>query len=277
MNKYTSAVIAVVILAVVFVLVTQLQGGKPATKNNQPTTTNSQMLDNGNNTKLRAEIVENSKGIGGYFTVPEAPGTYPGVVMVHEWWGLNDHMRDMAEQLAREGYAVLAVDLHKGKVATTPEQAKQYVGELKAAEAIENMQNAVKYLQSKGATKIASLGWCFGGGQALQLAVSGQKLDATVLYYGTPVTEAQKLALIKWPVLGIFGEVDTSIPVAKVNEFHTAMDDAGITNSVHIYPGVGHAFANPSGANYASEATRDAWAKTLAFLNQHLKTPTALR
>ena len=120
--------------------------------------------------------------------------------------------------------------------------------------------------------KIASLGWCFGGGQSLRLALA-EKLDATVIYYGNLVTNEDDLSRINWPVLGIFGEQDQSIPVTTVKEFESSLNKLGIKNSINVYPGVGHAFANPSGASYAPEATQDAWKKTLEiFLDTNLKT-----
>ena len=125
--------------------------------------------------------------------------------------------------------------------------------------------------KNKNAHKIASLGWCFGGGQALSLALSGENLDATVVYYGNLVTDQQRLSKIKWPVLGIFGDKDTSIPVGTVNEFRNSLTVLGIKNSIYIYPGVGHAFANPSGQNYSANETKDAWQKTLKFLDENLK------
>ena len=106
---------------------------------------------------------------------------------------------------------------------------------------------------------------------SLQLAVSGEELFATAIYYGSLVTDESKLSSIHWPVLGIFGEKDAGIPVTSVKLFETALDQLGVENEIHIYPGVGHAFANPSGMNYAPEATRDAWTKTLAFLEKYLK------
>ena len=105
----------------------------------------------------------------------------------------------------------------------------------------------------------------------MNFALSGNTLDATIIYYGQPVTNATQLSKISWPVLGIFGELDQSIPVEKVNEFQSALNQLGIQNEIVIYPGVGHAFANPSGASYAPEETKDAWQKTTDFLNKHLK------
>jgi carboxymethylenebutenolidase len=134
------------------------------------------------------------------------------------------------------------------------------------------MKAAADYLRNEeGATKIASLGWCFGGGQSLQLALSDEDLDATVIYYGSLVTDESKLSSIEQPILGIFGSKDTSIPVATVQQFDSALDNIGIENEIYIYEGVGHAFANPSGMNYAPEETKDAWDKTVSFLNRHMK------
>ena len=218
-----------------------------------------------------ADEVAYAGTVKGLFARPEAPGVYPGVVMIHEWWGLNENIKTMARTLASEGYEVLAVDLYDGKVATTAEEARALVGAVEKEKAVKNLKSAVEYLRKNGAPKIASLGWCFGGGQSLQLALSGEKLDATVIYYGTLVTDKSQLSKISFPVLGIFGGKDTSIPTSTVNTFRDTLTSLGVKNSVTIYPDVGHAFANPSGANYAPDETRDAWNKTLTFLSENLK------
>jgi carboxymethylenebutenolidase len=201
----------------------------------------------------------------------------PAVVMIHEWWGLNDNIKDMADELASEGYVVLAADLYNGEVATTPDKAMQLVGTVREnpEQAISNLQSAVQYLASLpnvNSSRIASLGWCFGGGQSLQLALNSEQnpLAATVIYYGNLVNDTNELSKINWPVLGIFGDQDQSIPVESVNAFEQALNETGITNEIYIYPGVGHTFANPSGDNYAPAETVDAWEKTLAFLKKYV-------
>jgi carboxymethylenebutenolidase len=201
----------------------------------------------------------------------------PAVIMIHENRGLNDNIKSMANTLAREGYVVLAVDLFKGQVAQTSQQAQQLAGSARSNSAltISNLQAAVKYVSSLpfvDSSKIASIGWCFGGGQSLQLALHSEQhpLVATILYYGTPlVTDKQELSKIKWPVLGIFGDKDQAIPLPNIQQFKIALDASGIPNEIHIYKGLGHAFANPSGANYAPNETVDAWQKTLAFLKKY--------
>ncbi|MBI2673665.1 MAG: dienelactone hydrolase family protein [Candidatus Zambryskibacteria bacterium] len=207
----------------------------------------------------------------GFYVYPEKEGEYPGVVMIHEWWGLNDQIKDMAKELAKEGYRVLAVDLF-GKVATTPDEARTQTAELDQVKALENLKAAVSFLRQAGALKVASLGWCFGGKQSVELAISGAKLDATVVYYGSGLaTATDKLKPIKWPVLGIFGDQDQSIPVETVHSFESSLNTLGVKNEIYIYPGVGHAFANPSGVNHAPNETKDAWAKVLIFLEENLK------
>jgi carboxymethylenebutenolidase len=198
--------------------------------------------------------------------------------MIHENKGLNDHIKNMANLLAKEGYVVLAVDLFNGEVTTDQKRASELTQSIRdnPYAAINNLKGAVKYLSSLSNVnpeKIASLGWCFGGQQSLQLALNSEDhpLAATVIYYGRLVTEPETLSKIKWPVLGIFGDQDQSIPVTTVEQFEEALTKNGITNEIYIYQGVGHAFANPSGDNYAPNETKGAWDKTLAFLNKYLK------
>jgi len=201
----------------------------------------------------------------------------PAVIMVHEWWGINDNIRSMASTLARQCFVVLAADLFRGQSANDQNQATQLVktASSNSQQSISNLQAAVNYVSSLpfvDSSKIASIGWCFGGGQSLQLALHSQQhtLVATILYYGTPlVTDKQELSKIKWPVLGIFGDKDQAIPLSNIQQFKTALDSISIPNEIHIYKGLGHAFANPSGANYAPNETVDAWQKTLAFLKKN--------
>jgi len=231
---------------------------------------NSQMLTQEGQYPIVKSEVRYFEDANGFLARPEANGNYPGVVMIHENRGLRPEIRQTAETLAKEGYMVLAVDL-LGGVAEDQAGARVLTANFKQEIGTQNMRAGVAYLRAQGATKIASLGWCFGGKQSIELAISGENLDATVVYYGGGMaTTTEKLAPIKWPVLGIFGDQDQAIPVATVQVFESSLNTLGVENKIHIYPGVGHAFANPSGMNYAPEATKDAWKKTLAFLNANL-------
>lgn len=212
--------------------------------------------------------------VNGYFVRPRGDGVYPGVVMIHENRGLRPEIKEAAESLAKEGYMVLAVDL-LGGVAEDQTGARALTSQFVQASGTENMKAAVAFLRERGAQKIASLGWCFGGRQSVELAISGEKLDATVVYYGGGMaTTTEKLAPISWPVLGVFGDQDAVIPLAMVEAFKSSLTELGIEHEIYVYPGVGHAFANPSGENYAPEATMDAWQKTLSFLDTALGTST---
>lgn len=238
-----------------------------------PTPTNAQALQSANTTAIVTEAnVAYFPEAKGYFARPAAEGNYPGVVMIHENRGLRPEIRETADNLAKEGYLVLAVDLYKGQVVESQEEARSISGSFDQETGTANLKAAVAYLKEKGATKIASLGWCFGGRQSVSLAISGEKLDATVVYYGSNMASTvEQLKPVSWPVLGVFGDKDQSIPVEKVKEFEASLNTLGVENEIYIYPGVGHAFANPSGANYALEATKDAWEKTTAFLKKYLQ------
>lgn len=243
-------------------------------------------LDSNAGVDLQNKTVNYYDQANGYLVYPSASnenksgnnnGTLPAVVMIHENKGLNDHIKNMANLLARNGYVVLAVDLFKGEVTTDRNRSSeltQYIRDNPDI-ATANLQSAVKYLASLpnvNAEKIASLGWCFGGAQSLQLALNSQDhpLSATIIYYGRLITDNATLAKIKWPVLGIFGDQDSSIPVDTVKAFESALNSNNIPNEIYIFKGVGHAFANPSGDNYAPTETKDAWNKTLSFLDKHL-------
>ena len=235
---------------------------------------NVEILKNGDTSGIDAQEIDYGPAAG-FLAMPKAKGNYPAVVMIHEWWGLNDNIKEMARSLAAEGYVVLAVDLYNGKVGKNATEAGQLASKVRSnpAEAIINMKAAVQYLKSLDNVddnKIASMGWCFGGAMSLQLALN-EPLNATIIYYGSLETNASKLSVIKWPVLGIFGEKDTSIPVESVRKFEAALNELGIENEIYVYPNVGHAFANPSGMNYAPNETKDAWKKTIEFLDRNLK------
>lgn len=235
---------------------------------------NSGMLANNQGSfSVKTEDVVYFDNYTGFLAVPDAEGQdYPGVVMIHEWWGLNDNIKETAEELASHGYVVLAVNLFGKEAATTADEARQQISVYDPEVGTANMNGAVDYLEANyGVQKVGSIGWCFGGGQSLNLALSNPDMDATVIYYGSVTSDKERLASISWPVLGIFAGLDTGIPVESVKGFESSLDELGIQNEVHIYPNVNHAFANPSGDRYAPEETKDAWQKTIAFFHDNLQ------
>lgn len=234
-------------------------------------TKNVEILKSEKNLDITTEAVSYFPNANGYFARPKDGAIYPGVVMIHENKGLRPETKMAAEQLAKEGYMVFAVDL-LGGVAEDQTEARALTAKFNPETGVANMRAAVAFLREQGATKVASLGWCFGGRQSVELAISGEKLDATVVYYGSNMaTTTDRLTPIKWPVLGVFGAEDQGIPVEMVRTFEASLNTLGVKNEIHIYPGVGHAFANPSGMNYAPNETKDAWVKTLAFLKETLQ------
>jgi len=214
------------------------------------------------------------QNVYGYWSAPaDAFEPLPAVIMIHEWWGLNDNVRAMADRLAAEGYMVLAVDLYNGRTASTPEEARVLM--LSVVEepdlAHENIRGAYEFLEAIGAPRIASLGWCFGGGWSLKAAQSfPDELDASVIYYGQVTSDEDKLRPVNVPILGLFAEDDTGIKVDTAIAFGEALERLRKDHEIHIYPGVGHAFANPTGRHYNAEAANDAWLKTVEFLGRYL-------
>jgi len=211
----------------------------------------------------------------GHFVIPaDMVDPLPALIVIHEWWGLNDNIRAMANRFAAEGYMVLAIDLYGGEAATTPAAARREM--LKVVEnpglARENIRQALEFLKIAEAPSIASLGWCFGGGWSLNAAMLfPEDIDASVIYYGQVTDDAEKLHAIDGPILGLFAGDDRGIDVESVRAFKAAMDRLRKHNEIHIYPGVGHAFANPTGDNYNERAAENAWQRTVKFLAENLQ------
>lgn len=211
----------------------------------------------------------------GYLAEPEGPGPHPGVLLIHEWWGLNEGIPVLAEALADEGYVVFAPDAYRGHVTslipralwlrlTTPE--RRVFGDVDSGLAY------LRGLQSVDPERVASMGFCFGGGHSLQLGLrQSENLALTILYYGAVVTDRELLRPLTdaQPVLGIFAEDDVTIFTSEVLEFEAALDSLDIANEITIYPGVGHAFLNEENFEEPG-AARDAWRQTLEFLERNL-------
>lgn len=211
----------------------------------------------------------------GHFAAPsDMIEPLPAVIMIHEWWGLNDNVRKMADLLAGEGYIVLAVDLYAGETANNPEAARLLM--TKAVERYtsleENIRQAYNFVSDvAGAPSVASLGWCFGGGWSLNTAMLlSDDLDAAIIYYGQVTDDDEKLRPITASILGFFGTADRGIPIESVERFEDALERLRKDHEIHVYEGARHAFANPSGNAYNEEYAEDAWTKTLTFLAEKL-------
>jgi carboxymethylenebutenolidase len=188
------------------------------------------------------------------------------VMLVHEWWGLNDQIKSVASELANQGWVALAIDLYGGKVASKPEDAETYMKAVSVEEARETMSTWFDWLKAHpdGNGKVATLGWCFGGGMALQASLD-RPTNGTIVYYGNVARTAEELMQLKGPVLGQFASQDQWINPPMVDGFEAAMKKAGKVLEVHRYD-ANHAFANPTGQNYDAADARKAWDQTVAFL-----------
>lgn len=196
----------------------------------------------------------------------------PTVLLIHEWWGLNDQIKSVAAEFAKQGYIALAVDMYGGEYATDREGAMRLMKSVDGAKGTEQLVTLIEYLRDHESStgKVGTIGWCFGGGWSLNASIA-TPVDATVIYYGRCNKTAAEVAPIKGPVLGHFGTEDKSINPQMVGTFQAAMEDAGKADqlTVHWYT-ANHAFANPTGSRYDEEDAALAWARTLAFYQQHL-------
>ena len=225
----------------------------------------------------KTEMVKFPSGkdtIEGFLAVPEQPGRYPGVIVIHEWWGLNDWVKEQTQKIAEQGYVVLAVDLYRGKTATDPNEAHELMRGLPQDRAVRDMQAAFDYLAArKDVTgRIGSVGWCMGGGYSLQLAIHQPRLAACVVNYGALPTDPNDIQQIGAPVLGNFGGQDHGITPADVKAFQKSLTALGRYVDIKIYDDAGHAFENPNNqTGYKPADAADAWARTIAFLKKALR------
>jgi len=192
------------------------------------------------------------------------------VLLVHEWWGLNDQIKSVASKLADEGYLALAVDLYGSKVATAPDDARSYMGQVDGDEATDTLASWITWLKvhEKANGKVATVGWCFGGGWSLNASIAAP-VDGTIVYYGNVSRKAADLAALKGPVLGHFAREDQWINEAMVSGFAAEMKQAGKSLTAHWYD-ANHAFANPTSARYDQADAALSWQRTQAFLKQTL-------
>jgi carboxymethylenebutenolidase len=225
----------------------------------------------------KTEMVKFPSGkdtIEGFLAVPEQPGRYPGVIVIHEWWGLNDWVKEQTQKIAEQGYVVLAVDLYRGKTATDPNEAHELMRGLPQDRAVRDMQAAFDYLAARKDVngRIGSVGWCMGGGYSLQLAIHQPRLAACVVNYGALPTDPNDIQQIGAPVLGNFGGQDHGITPADVKAFQKSLTVLGRYVDIKIYDDAGHAFENPNNqTGYKPADAADAWARTIAFLKKALR------
>ena len=213
----------------------------------------------------------------GVLVTPDGKGPFPAVVVIQEWWGLDGWVKDQARKLAKEGYVALAVDLYRGKVTDKTEEAHQLMMGLPEERGVADLKAGVDFLTARKDVKPEALGvvgWCMGGKYAIKLAAEDSRVAAVVSYYGPPPTEETTIAKIKAPLLGNYGGDDKGPSPDQAKAFAAALEKSGNKAvDVKIYEGAGHAFANENNPwkGYRPEATKDAWARTVAFFDKNLK------
>jgi carboxymethylenebutenolidase len=213
--------------------------------------------------------------VSGMLYTPPGKGPFPAVIVIHEWWGLNDWVKEQASKLADQGYVALALDLYRGKVATSPDMAHELMRGVPEDRANRDLKAAFDYLASQPNVKkdrIGSIGWCMGGGYSLDVALLEPALAATVINYGRLATDPAELKKINAPILGNFGGQDRGITPDDVKKFQESMQKLGKKTDLKVYPDAGHAFENPNNKEgYRPEDAKDAWSRTVAFLDSTLK------
>jgi carboxymethylenebutenolidase len=213
--------------------------------------------------------------VQGVLYTPSGKGPFPALIVIHEWWGLNDWVKEQASKLSDEGYVALAVDLYRGKVATTPDMAHEIMRGVPEDRAKRDLHAAFEFLASQPNVKkdrIGAIGWCMGGGYSLDVAMQEPTLAADVINYGHLATDPEALKKIHAPILGLFGAQDRGIPPADVRKFGEGLDQMGKKIEIKIYDDAGHAFENPNNKDGYREAdAADAWKRTVDFLAMTLK------
>ena len=212
--------------------------------------------------------------VQGVLYTPEGKGPFPGIIVIHEWWGLSDWVKDQASTLSDQGYVTLAIELYRGKVATTAEVAHELMNGLPEDRAKRDLHAAFEYLSSQPNVKkdrLGSIGWCMGGGFSLDVALQEPTLRAVVINYGHLVTDPQSLKQINASVLGLFGAHDQGI-TPSVPKFESGLKELGKSVDITIYPDAGHGFENPVNKDgYRPDDAADAWKRTVKFFAATLK------
>ncbi len=214
--------------------------------------------------------------VQGYLAVPDGEGPHGAVILIHEWNGLVQRVKETADAFAAEGYVALAADLYSGRTGANPQENMALVRETLAnpETIIANLNAAASYLRERSDTsgKIAAIGWCYGGGVALSFALGGEHHDATAIFYGRLLGDPEQMSRINHEVYGTFARNDSGIPVESVNAFVETLRNAGIENDVHIYDEISHGFwlhvdRNPE---INTGPALDAWRRLKAYLGRTL-------
>jgi len=218
------------------------------------------------------------KDVAGYLAEPAQGAAAPGLVVIQEWWGLNEQIKGVADRMAAAGYRALVPDLYRGKVALAANEAEHLMNGLNFGDAAgQDVRGAVQYLKGTGCPKVGVTGFCMGGALTVLSAVNVPEMDAGVIWYGYPPLEYVDAAKIKAPLLGHWATRDEAFPIAKVDELEKMLAKAGAKFEFHRYDAK-HAFANETADSknmamlkYDPALAKQAWERTMGFFGKHLR------
>ena|GEM_PF-310904 len=277
MNTKTIILLVIVLVAgAVYWFTSQSTTDSTTLTHTDSETTSDNVLADSILSEIESEMAVYHEETAGYLAKPVGDGPFPAVILIHEWWGLNENIKDLADDFAEQGYVALAVDLYDGENADTSEQAGTLAGAVRedTDSAFANLASARSYLDTLpevDGERLASVGWCFGGQWAYNMAANNMGVDASVMYYGRFSME-DDLSMMRADILGHFGEEDRSIAVDDVKQFEAKLKTLEGEHAVFIYPNAGHAFANEDNEEaYNEEAAQLAWQRTLDFLSRELQ------
>ena len=219
--------------------------------------------------------IEDEK-VMGYLSKPKSKGPFPGIILIHEWWGLNQDIKNKADEFAKKGYIALAVDLYRGNNTSEPNIARKLAGNVRGNidEAFKNLKSGLDYLKKINEVdpqKLAAIGWCFGGGWSYQIAKNNLGVKASVIYYGR-FNPDDDLSIMRSNIIGHFAENDRGISIDNVKEFQAKLKTHKGYHEIYIYPNTMHGFASRPGENsiYNKNASDKAWKRTISFLDKTL-------
>ena len=228
---------------------------------------------------IRVEFPTSTGTAAGYLSQPsKISGKHPGLIVIQEWWGLDDWIKENTDRFAGEGYIAVAVDLYRGRVTEDPEEAHELMRGLPQDRAMSDLKGAFDYLAARpdvDPARIGVIGWCMGGGYAISFATVEPRVKATVINYGHLITDPKAIGNIQSAILGNFGAADRGIPEKDVRDFQQKLTRAGKRFDIKIYPNGGHGFMNSKNKDsYNLEATEDAWRRIFTFFKTELTPPS---
>ena len=210
--------------------------------------------------------------VAGYLSAPDDEEPRAGLIVIQEWWGLTDDIKEIADRYAVEGYVAFAPDLYHGEIAVEPDEAMKLAMAMERDLAAQEIDAAVAWLKSEqGMSKVGCVGYCMGGGLTLASAIRPTSgVDAVHVYYGGGMPSAEQIATIRVPVLGSYGSEDGGIPVDQVDMLRATLTENGVTNDITLYEGAEHSFFNDTRPAYHEAAAMDSWMKSVEWFGQYL-------